>query len=120
MRSGALHECFQKGAVYNSFQNIARLGGREKQSCGFAGGWRDLAVERACEAVSVLKPSLRFLPHKTQQLYGAPAGSVTLFTADVPDIVDAAITPIDETIMGMKMAMPINCAFSPKLEAPLW
>ncbi len=77
-------------------------------------------MERACEAVSVLKPSLAFLPVKTQQLYGAPAGSVTLFTSNVPDIVDAAFTPCDESVASSRLAMPVSCIFSPKLEAPLW
>lgn len=43
----------------------------------------------------MLRPTLAHLPEKLQELYEAPAGSVTLFTPDLPDIVGGFLTPSD-------------------------
>ncbi|EIE21271.1 hypothetical protein COCSUDRAFT_43570 [Coccomyxa subellipsoidea C-169] len=80
------------------------------------GRWRDLAVERACEAVAGLKPDLARMPENLQELYGAPAGSVTLLTSDVPGMAATVLTPSDKE---MKEMMPPSCKFGPHPQEPL-
>lgn len=85
-----------------------------------AGRWRDLAVERACEAMSAVRrfAHLGFLPAKVQELLGAPAGSVMLFTANASDTAAAVFSP-GLAEFRKPVPLPYNAVFSPTLEVPM-
>ena len=80
-------------------------------------------MERAYNDMASLRSNVEDLPVEDvpmnlQQLYGAPAGSVTLFTPNVTDFATGVLTPSDEGAVG-NAALPVDCAFSPQLQEPL-
>lgn len=91
----------------------------EKEIPCYAGRWRDLALERAGHAAVEYKSGLLDLPEKVQALYKAPAGSVTLLTADALDIAEGVLTPSDAGNESIAATLPPDCVFSPQLEVPL-
>ena len=75
-------------------------------------------MERACEAVAGLKPDLARMPEKLQELYGAPAGSVTLLSANIADVTGAVFRPSSASGKIVPV-LPLKPAFSRTLEMPL-
>ena len=77
-------------------------------------------MERACEAMCAVRrlAHLGLLPAKVQELLGAPAGSVMLFTANAYDTAVAAFSP-GLAEFRKPVPLPYNAVFSPALEVPL-
>ena len=62
------------------------------------------------------------MPEKLQELYGAPAGSVTLFTTDLPSIAGGLLTPSDGPALKAVLlpgGTATNVTFSTEIQLPL-